>query len=80
MEKGYQIEKAGQIYSAVMTLDTRLPIDIEKTYAFKSCQCQCKSCQSCQCKCHLCRGHRAPVLEEMSLKLTEKIFKNLVSV
>ena len=70
MEKGYhQTEKTGQIYSAVMTLDTRLPANSETAYA----------CKACQCNCILCRGHRAPVLEEMSLKLTEKIFANLVS-
>lgn len=76
MEKGYQIGKTEQIYSAIMTLDTRLPIDNGKLYAGRP---SCKSCRSCQCKCHLCRGHRAPVLEEMNLKLTEKMFKNLVS-
>jgi len=69
MEKGYQTEKTGQIYSAVMTFDARLPTDSGKAYA----------CKSCQCNCILCRGHRAPVLEEMSLKLTEKTFRDLVS-
>ena len=66
METSY---RTGKIYSAVMTIDTRLPIDNGKAYA----------CKSCQCHCHLCRGHITPALEEMDFKLTEKIFKNLVN-